>query len=460
MTKKLFVYGLGIFFSKLIVFLLVPVYTRCFSPADYGYYDVLISNITMVISISFIEIWSGIIRFAFEDKDPFRPIKNFIVLLPILIVIYCFSILILAKIMPLRFPILTFVFGISYLIFMVFNSICRGLNRNVEYVVSGIISTFISCGLGVILVAVLKYGIKSLMVSQIIGYLVSALYVEFKTKAFEKSIGEKVSVIKLKEMVLYCIPLMINSFSFLFLGTYNKNYIMTKLGETASGYYAFVLKFTAILSILISIFSLTWQEVAFQNADNEDRTRMYSYYINVFIKFVGLCLPIYCLTLYFAVPYIGGKTYTDATIYIPLAVSATFISEISGVLSIVIAVNKKTLPILISTIIGALSNVIFLYVVDTTLGIYAASIGLCIGFFLSALYRYMVGRKQVSIHIDIKFLFLIIIEMFLTLYCYYVENTVFIVVFGIIISLIWIVSNKTEILVILSKCIKLLLKSK
>lgn len=45
MAKKILIYGLGIFFSKIIVFLLIPIYTRCFSTTDYGYYDVLVTNL-------------------------------------------------------------------------------------------------------------------------------------------------------------------------------------------------------------------------------------------------------------------------------------------------------------------------------------------------------------------------------------------------------------------------------
>ena len=37
MFKKIVIYGLGTFFSKILVFLLVPLYTHVFSPTEYGY---------------------------------------------------------------------------------------------------------------------------------------------------------------------------------------------------------------------------------------------------------------------------------------------------------------------------------------------------------------------------------------------------------------------------------------
>lgn len=449
MLKKILIYGIGIFFSKIIVFLLVPIYTRYFSPADYGYYDVLISNLIMLVSISFIEIWSGLIRFIFADDRPYRPVKVFLKLVPILLIFYGLGIMVLNQIMELKFPLLSVLYGLAYLLFAIFNSICRGLNLNFHYVLSGALSTVLSCGLGVWFVLGLHQGISGLLIAQIIGYLCAVIYVEITTKALRMSLRENVYAEDLKAMVLYSIPLMVNSFSFLFLGAYNKNIIFLRLGEVASGYYAFILKFTAILSILISIFSLAWQEVAFQNANSVDRGERYSYYINTFIQFVGLALPIYCLLLYCVAPVIGGKGYISATQYIPLAVFGAFIAEISGVLSVVIAVNKKTLPILLSTVIGAVVNVVLVTSTIKILGINASSIGLCSGFFCAAVYRYFSGKKTVGIRIDIKYVIFLLVQMSLTTICFYIGNILWLICLMVSFIVVWFFVNKPTITLML-----------
>lgn len=420
MKKKIMIYGIGIFFSKIIVFLLVPLYTRAFSSADYGYYDVLISNMTMLVSISFLEIWSGIIRYMFDGKDKLKPIKNFVKLIPAFILIYAIGFIILSFIMDIRFPVLSVIYGLSYLMFTVMNCICRGLNKTVDFVVSGLISSVISCGLSLLCVVVFHKDIKYLLLTQILGFLIAAIYCEVRTGAIRKSLKEKTSTKDVKKMLIYCIPLMINSFSFLFLGTFNKNIIMQELGESSSGYYAFVLKFTSILSIAISIFSTAWQEVAFQNSEHSENGKIFSYYIGLFVKIIGLAIPIYCIVLFYAAPFIGGENYFEATQYIPLAVLATFVSELSGVLSTVIAVSKKTSSILISTILGAGVNVIIVLVTTEKFGINAASFALLIGFSVSSIYRFVASRLHYKIKINPFFLGIIILEMLLTIYAYYV----------------------------------------
>ena len=112
MAKKILIYGLGIFFSKIIVFLLIPIYTRCFSTTDYGYYDVLVTNLTMLVSIAFIEVWSGTLRFMFDYENPYKPIKAVIKIIPFLGIFYFIGILILSVIMDIKYPSVTVLFGL------------------------------------------------------------------------------------------------------------------------------------------------------------------------------------------------------------------------------------------------------------------------------------------------------------------------------------------------------------
>ena len=83
MLKRIVIYGFGTFFGKIIVFLLVPIYTRYLSPADYGQYDVVYSTMQMLVSICYLEIWTGALRFLFDynsEKDKSRVNKTILAL--------------------------------------------------------------------------------------------------------------------------------------------------------------------------------------------------------------------------------------------------------------------------------------------------------------------------------------------------------------------------------------------
>ncbi len=445
MGKKIIIYGIGTFCTKLIVFLMVPIYTRVFSTADYGYYDVIISDIQMIVSIAFVEIWSAIMRYMFSDEKREKSIKAFVIMLPMMIVFYAICIALLSRIIAIKYPFIIFMLGISYLLFNVGNTYCRGYGKNIDYVVSGMIYTIISCGLSLVWSVLYSKGIVYLFVAQIIGYLIAAIYVEIRTGAYGKALPIKVDLGYIIELLKYSIPLMANSFSFLFLGTYNKNVVLKKLGEEMSGQYAYILKYSAILTILISVYSLAWQEEAFIRNDDIDRDKIYSFYINNFFKVVGCAVPCYIVIAFFCAPVIGGMKYVEVSKYILCDVCSAYIAQISGLFSIIIAVNKKTWQTLISTLIGALVNVLMASLFIKMLGINGSSLSLCLGFIVSSCLRYMFVKTDMKFQINWLNILIFIIEIITLQMIIFLNNNYYIAGCGVIYCFIWVLLNKNEI---------------
>ncbi len=445
MLKRIVIYGLGTFFSKILVFFMIPVYTRVFPAADYGYYDVAIQNTQMVISISFMEIWSGILRYIFQEKDKASPVNTFLRLLPMFFCFYLVAFFVLGKIMDIKYPVLTLIYGLTYLFYSISNSICRGYEKNWSYVVAGTASTVVSCGLSILFAVFLKKGIAYLILSQCIGYAVAVLYVEWKTKCYYAAIFKTRCHVAVKEMVTYCMPLMLNAFSFLFFDIYNKNVLIRTCGETVSGYYAYVSKYAAVLSVLISIYSLAWQEQAFLVAGNKNKNEVYSYYLNSFFQLVGLGIPIFIFVLYWLSPVIGGNQYKDAAKYIPFIVYVAFFSGISGILGTMNAVYKKTDQILISTIAGAAVNVCIASIFIRRFGIYALSIALCAGYVIMSLLRYWFAASEVKLDINKKVVGCIVIEMFVVLIAVRFLGKAEMVAISVVVFLLWAIFNKSKI---------------
>lgn len=63
------IYFLGTVGTKLISFLLLPLYTAYIIPSQYGQYDVNINYALLFASICFLDIWTGIMKFMFEYKE-------------------------------------------------------------------------------------------------------------------------------------------------------------------------------------------------------------------------------------------------------------------------------------------------------------------------------------------------------------------------------------------------------
>lgn len=446
MKKRVAIYGIGIFFSKILVFLMVPIYARVFSQGDFGYYDVITSDMQMVVSITFMEIWSGVIRFMIEDKDKYRSVKTVLCMMPGMLALYAVGILILNLIVEIKYPVMIILYGIMYLLFNVSNNICRGLEKNTDYVISGLISTFVSCSLSIVFAVYMHLGIEYLFLALSIGYLLASIFVELKTHAYRHALKTGYKKGSIKEMSMYCIPLMLNAFSFMFLGTYNKNIIINTLGEDVSGTYALIIKFSSILSVFLSIYTMAWQEQAFVSAGIDDRDNQYSHYINEFFKLVGTGVPVYLMACVIASPIYGGEKYFGSEIYLPLAVLACFISGIYGIFGTVIAVNKKTHFVFISTMIGAIFNVVIATLTIARFGINAASASLAIGSTVISLLSYVFAVKDFKLRLHCGYLGLMLLEVTAVMVVLYTLGSHIIInaLLGMAFALIWLAINRNS----------------
>lgn len=411
MLKKVLIYGLGTFFGKVIVFLLVPIYTRALSPSEYGTYDVVYSTMQMVVSICYFELWTGTLRFLFDytarvQKD--KVVKTAITIcLPLsaLFVTGAWAAQYWIAIPSLPTAI---VFGISYALFNMINNICRGIGKNVLYVLSGIVASFGSCGLGVFLVVVLKRGANALLWASSIGYILAILFVESKERVLRYAFKQKVDWNLGRGIMCFSLPLLVNSVAFSFLTTYDKGLVANVLGTTASGYYATVSKFTTALSILGSIFQLAWQEQAFSISADGERNRSYETCITEHIRFMGLAMPVCALALQRLFPVLVGTEYQAASTLIPVAIWATYLSAFSGVIGSLFSAEKKTSVILISTVVGAVLNVLVVTILLRCMGTEAVNIALTIGFASMCIIRMITIQRYVTVRYDFRMIGIVV----------------------------------------------------
>lgn len=64
-----FIFGISTFSSKILVFLLLPLYTRILSNADYGVVDLIVQTANLLIPIVSIGVTNGVIRFGLDKSN-------------------------------------------------------------------------------------------------------------------------------------------------------------------------------------------------------------------------------------------------------------------------------------------------------------------------------------------------------------------------------------------------------
>lgn len=412
MLRNLLIYSAGIFFSKVLVFFLIPIYTHYLAPGEYGYYDVLVSTMQVLVSISFIEIWNGVLRYMYDYDDITD--KNIVVksvlymTIPLLVFMLVLLILI-SFLFEIRFIAQTVLYIISYAFLQTLQGVARGFERNRLYVVSGVVSTLLSCLLSIYFIVFLGKGVSFVLNALIIGNLVALIILVNELKIAELLKNTVVDQAICKEIFVFCLPLLINTMAYTFLDIFDKNYLLDKLGEDKIAYYAVASKFAAIIAVIASIYQLAWQEYSFRHANSENKDEIYTLSFNTYLKFMGLSIPIAVVLVSLIFDILIGVNYRPAHFLVPLAMLTAFIASVSGVLGNLFAVIKKSQYYFTTTLAGAVLNIVLLVLLTPVISIQAINVALFTGFLVIAIYRFRIVSRYINIIINKHILLMICI---------------------------------------------------
>ncbi len=403
-----FIKSSGIFFvgtvmTKLISFLLLPLYTSYISPDDYGAYDLGLTYIMFFSSVLYFDIWSGIMRFMydFNGSDRKKPISSGIAIFLCSTVMYTATLAVILPHLHLRYPVLLALYGVLMNGQTLVGYIARGYEKNVLYTAAGIVSSFVTIIFNIILLVVLKMDYSALIIASCIGYLTNILMIvigirepgAFSLKYFSYTI--------FKDMFIFSLPLCVNSVAYWFLTSYNRIVVDAQLGAAVNGYYAIAGRFGSMITLFTTCFQMAWQELSFsKTARNDSLDEFYTAAINNYIKCMCAGLLVLIPMIYIIYPIMVDADYDVGKTLIPLYLFGTILSTISSFLGNAFTAIKKNNLLFWTMAIGSVANVICIHLLINVVGLQASNISLAIGFFVSCLARVLIFGKYMKIKIE------------------------------------------------------------
>ncbi|PGN11568.1 hypothetical protein CN959_04420, partial [Bacillus cereus] len=172
---KQFIKTSGVFFigntlTKLIGIFLLPLYTSKINPESFGYYDLTISLINLVIPILFFQVWDGIFRFTFDYEkvaDKYAVISNGIMIQIFGALLYSITFFVVTSSLnySIEYKYLIFIQGVLFAFQYYYNFVARSFSKNTLLVATGLLNSIISILINVILIVIYSMGIESLYIS-------------------------------------------------------------------------------------------------------------------------------------------------------------------------------------------------------------------------------------------------------------------------------------------------------
>ncbi len=391
--KDIGVYAIGNIGSKLITFLMVPLYTYfVHDTSDFGYYDVCLTVCLLLLPFFTLQLRDGAFRFLLDcdDETQRRRIVSFVART---MLSSLFVTLLVAFVLALFTHIDYLGYTVGLLIAMslqeVYSQVFRGLGNNRAFVMVGILSAL---GIGlfsVIFVAYMGWGIKGIFLANIIARVLALLLVEAKVRLITRHTSWNINIGKVGwEILRFTLPLLPGSLCWWLTGSSDRLFIKHFLGLDVNGVYAVAIRFTGIINTLAIIFYQAWQETAILQYHSPDRDRFFSRMFNSYIFLLGIILVGYVFMLKVNYSWLVAPQYHESLNYIyPLGLSAVLFA-LSAFFDMGYQCAKDTPRTLPAIVLAAIVNVALNFLLINPLGVYGVILTQFITYIVLFTYRW------------------------------------------------------------------------
>ena len=393
--KAIGLYAIGNLGSRLITFLMVPMYTYFVNPADLGLYDISLSLIIAFIPIMTLQLRDGAFRFlinndnVLEKKNVVSFVCKELLLSTILVVVtsvllhYMFSPLYLMEIILLLLVM-------AY--YEVLAQVARAIGGAAVFANSSLICSF---GIGVfslVFVYIFECGLSGIFIANIMARVAALLYVIITVRLNKYfSISDNLQL--RKNILKYVLPLLPGALCWCLLDCCGRVFIERKLGLEASGLFAVSVRFSSIIYTFAIIFIQAWQETAIVNYKTKDKDRFFSEIFNAFIYYVSFIIVMLNFGLKLNYGWIVDSAYKESLVYIyPLTIGVGF-CVFSHFLDLGYQCSKETKRALPSLVCALVVNVVFNAIFIEVLRIWAPIIANILSFVTMSIYRFYDVKK-------------------------------------------------------------------
>ena len=396
-------FAVGALGSKLILFLLVPLYTNVLTDSEYGIADLVFSVSDLLLPLLSLAIYNGLLRFGLIPNKQQTAIKN-------TWIVFTFGVvctIIVTPLVGLYKPVGNYKWLLSLKIIATYansnSMICLKIKgKNKAFAIISILQAILLVSFNVLFLVYYQFGIIGYLLSTIISLFVAAIVAFWYSKALPDIISVKYDNKLMKDMIIYSAPFIANDISWWLVHSSDKVMIEWIIDSSLLGIYTASTKIPSLINSITSIFSQAWGIASIKEFDTTNDTVFYSRVFKYFsISIFGICAIIIAITKPFMNVYLG-KDFNEAWHYVPLLLASACFAAVSIFSGSLFGALKKTKDLMGTTIVSALANIIVNALLIPICGVWGAVAGTVVAYVIVALSRMVVLHKHIMLDYSLK----------------------------------------------------------
>ena len=364
LLKNTGILKIGNLSTKILIFLLVPIYTSSLSTTDYGFYDLTISTVQLLFPIFSLNIVDSVLRFILDRQSTVSDIYcvsnkiikgsciiSFILICGLSLFDFCGDLR--------RYVLVLSVYYVLYSYNSFYLQVAQGVNQVKTVAAAGILGAATLFGSTAIFLLWLDWGLMGFYIANMLGQAIPVVYYFFKLKTWQY---KKVSFYQLqstqRKMLQYSVPLIVNTVCWWVNSASDKYVVAILCDVSVNGILSVAYKIPNILSTLTGIFMQAWQISAIKEyEDGKDRTfynQTFAYLNMLVCIFTVLCI----LMTKVIARYLFQADFYVAWKFVPMLLISSMFNASSGYIAPILNASYNTKNVAKSGLYGMSANII------------------------------------------------------------------------------------------------------
>lgn len=401
LLKNTGILAIGSFSSKILVFLLVPLYTAVLTTEEYGSYDIIFSTVSLLAPLLTLNIADAMMRFPMDEAADVPRIAR----IGLSVALASGIIVLAAQFVPgAPWRSLT---GIGWLaplyastvLYQSLSLLARGLERMKDIAIAGVASSALLVALNVALLLFAGWGLDGYFVANVAAMLFPALWLVWRMRREIFAPSSEGDAALFVEMVKYSLPLSMAAIGWWLIGTSDRYIVTAICGIEANGLYSVAYRIPSILSTISNIFIQAWQVSAIKGYDPRDADGfLRKAFSSAEAVVVLLCSVLMPLSPVVARVMFSGDFYV-AWVYVPPLLVYAALNAMGGMWGPFFSAAYDPAPMAWSTFLGGVVNVAVAIPLVVVFGVQGA----CISSILAGFVNWGCRAFRVRRHIEVDF---------------------------------------------------------
>jgi O-antigen/teichoic acid export membrane protein len=411
LSKHLSIFAISSALSKAVSFLLLPIYTRYLTPADYGILELLsvtmaILNVAIIFGLSsaFFKVFTHDCEND-GDRQVVVSTAFFFLLADSLfffVVFYFFAAPLSTAIMRhsghaqlLVLALLSSFFSINGLIPL---GILRSQLESVKYSVIQLAQFLISVGLNIYFVVFRQQGIQGILWSGVISNALAFLLLLPTLRRFLKP---SVSLAYLKQMLRFGVPLIPAGLSLWVLNVSDRYFLQYFSTTHELGLYSLGYKFASVFEfLLITPFVTVWPSLYLAMAKKTEAPQIFARLFTYFWCVIAFLFVLTVVLIKSIVHVMATPEFYAAHTVVPVLVMATALYGANQQLDIGLIINERTKYLMYNSVLAAASNLALNYLLIPRYGMMGAAVATLIAYLGNCLLNFFFSQRLYPIHYE------------------------------------------------------------